>query len=51
MPMFNMLKRMIDSKKFTNEYVNERIGVFYLVGDLKQEEYLELKNLISVEII
>ena len=45
--MFKILKRMIDSQRYTNEYIDERIEVFYLVGKLTKEEYLELKSLIS----
>ena len=45
--MFNNLKRMIESGKYTNEYIEERMEVFYLVDKLTKEEYLELKGMIS----
>lgn len=45
--MFNTLKRMIESGKYTNEYIEERMEVFYLVDKLTKEEYLELKGMIS----
>ena len=45
--MFNTLKRMINSGNYTSEYIDERREVFYLVGKLTKEEYLELKNMIN----
>ena len=45
--MYNILKRMINSGKYTFEYIDERIEVFYLVNKLSKEEYLELKNMIG----
>ena len=46
--MFNIIKVMIISKKYTFEYIDERIEVFYLVNKLSKEEYLELKKMISI---
>lgn len=40
---------MAESQGYTTEYIDERIEVFYLVGKLTKEEYLELKKLISSE--
>ena len=45
--MFNILKRMIQSNKYTAEYLEERIETFYLVGRISKEEYLELKELLK----
>lgn len=45
--MFNTLKRMIASGKYTTEYIDERIEIFYLVNKLTKEEYLELKALLN----
>lgn len=45
--MFNILKRMIESNKYTNEYLEERIETFYLVDRISKEEYLELKELLK----
>ena len=47
--MFKILKRMVGSQKYTTEYIKESIEVFYLVGKLTKEEYLEIKSLISEE--
>lgn len=45
--MFNTLKRMIQSNKYTAEYLEERIETFYLVDRISKEEYLELKELLK----
>lgn len=45
--MVSTLKRMIASGKYTTEYIDERIEVFYLVNKLTKEEYLELKALLN----
>ena len=45
--MFKMLRKMIQSKKYSEEYVEERIDVFYMVNKLTKEEYLELKGLLK----
>ena len=45
--MFNTLKRMIESNKYTVEYLEERIETFYLVYRINKEEYLELKELLK----
>lgn len=45
--MFNTLKRMIESNKYTVEYLEERIETFYLVDRITKEEYLELKELLK----
>ena len=45
--MFNTLKRMIESNKYTVEYLEERIETFYLVDRINKEEYLELKELLK----
>ena len=45
--MFNTLKRMIESQKYAYEYIDERIEVFYLVGKLTKDEYLNLKSMIN----
>lgn len=45
--MFNILKRMIQSNKYTTEYLEERIETFYLVDRISKEEYLELKELLK----
>lgn len=47
--MFNILKRMIESGKYSYEYIDERIGTFYLVEKLTKEEYLTLKEMINQE--
>ncbi|UOW66853.1 hypothetical protein [Paraclostridium bifermentans] len=43
--MANILKRMMESNKYTYEYIKERIDTFYLVGDLTKEEFIELNSL------
>ena len=45
--MFNILKRMIKSGKYTDDYINERIEVFYLVAKISKEEYLELIKMLE----
>lgn len=45
--MFKMLRKMIQSKKYSKEYIEERIDVFYMVNKLTKEEYLELKGLLK----
>lgn len=45
--MLNTLKRMINSGKYSCEYLEERIEVFYLVGRITKDEYLELKELLK----
>lgn len=45
--MFNTLKRMIQSNKYTLEYLEERIETLYLVGRITTDEYLELKELLK----
>lgn len=45
--MFNTLKRMIQSGKYTVEYLEERIETLYLVGRVTTDEYLELKEMLK----
>ena len=45
--MFKMLRKMIQSKKYNKEYIEERIDVIYMVNKLTKEEYLELKGLLK----
>ena len=45
--MFKVLRKMIQSKKYSKEYIEERIDVFYMVNKLTKEEYLELKGLLK----
>lgn len=45
--MFNTLKRMIESNKYTVEYLEERIETFYLVDRINKEDYLKLKELLK----
>lgn len=45
--MLNMIKRMIESNRYTKDYINERVRVLYLGGDLEENEYLELKDMLS----
>ena len=45
--MFNILKRMIQSSKYTLEYLEERIETFYLVDRITKDEYLELKEMLK----
>lgn len=45
--MFNTLKRMINSNKYTVEYLEERIETFYLVDRINKDEYLELKEMLK----
>ena len=45
--MFNTLKRMIESNKYTVEYLEERIETLYLVGRVTTDEYLELKEMLK----
>jgi hypothetical protein len=45
--MFEIIKRMIESKRYTNVYIEERIDIFYMVNKLSKEEYLELKRMIE----
>lgn len=44
--MFNILKRMINSNKYSNEYLEERIEAFYLVGRISTEEYNNLYKIL-----
>lgn len=45
--MFNTLKRMIQSGKYTVGYLEERIETLYLVGRVTTDEYLELKEMLK----
>ena len=45
--MFNTIKRMINSNKYTVEYLEERIETFYLVDRITKDEYLELKEMLK----
>lgn len=45
--MFNTIKRMINSNKYTVEYLEERIETFYLVDRITKDEYLELKEILK----
>lgn len=47
--MFNTLKRMIQSNKYTLEYLEERIETLYLVGRITKEEYDELMSLMEAK--
>ena len=44
--VFNILKRMINSNKYSNEYLEERIEAFYLVGRISTEEYNKLYKIL-----
>ena len=45
--MFMILKRMINSEKYTKEYLEERMNVLYLVNRLTSEEYESLVQLLD----
>jgi hypothetical protein len=47
MTPFQIWKKMIEAKVYTKEVVTTRINVVYAVGQLNDDEYTELINLIE----
>lgn len=47
MKPFDLWKKMILAKVYTKEVVTTRVNVVYAVGQLNDEEYTELINLIE----
>nr|WP_271642912.1 hypothetical protein [Clostridioides difficile] len=48
--MYNILKRMIEQKNYeTKEDLQHKMGVFYIVNSITEEQYLELTGLLNKE--
>ena len=45
--MFNILKKMIQSGRYTKKFIEERVNAFYLTEKLTKKEYMELNDLLK----
>ena len=44
--MYKILKRAIEKQMYSKEKLQQMLNVYYLVGQLTEEEYLELVDLL-----
>ena len=51
MTPFEIWKKMIEAKTFTRQIITSRINVIFAVGQINEEEYTELINLIGEKYI
>ena len=47
MKVYKILKRAIERQMHTKEKLQQMLNVYYLVGQLTEEEYLELNELLT----
>ena len=45
--MYKILKRAIEKQIYSKEKLQQMLNVYYLVGQLSEEEYLELVELLA----
>ena len=47
MQVYKILKRAIEQQMYTKEKLQQMLNVYFLVGQLTEEEYLELIELLA----
>ena len=47
MQVYKILKRAIEKQTYSKEKLQQMLNVYYLVGQLTEEEYLELVDLLT----
>ena len=47
MQVYKILKRAIEKQMYCKEKLQQMLNVYYLVGQLSEEEYLELVELLA----
>ena len=47
MQVYKILKRAIEKQMYSKEKLQQMINIYYLVGQLTEEEYLELVELLA----
>ena len=47
MQVYKILKRAIEKQMYTKEKLQQMLNVYYLVGQITEEEYLELVDLVA----
>ena len=47
MQVYKILKRAIEKRMYPKEKLQQMLNVYYLVGQLTEEEYLELVELLA----
>ena len=47
MQVYKILKRAIEKQKYSKEKLQQMLNVYFLVGQLTEEEYLELVELLA----
>ena len=47
MQVYKILKRAIEKQMYPKEKLQQMLNVYYLVGQLTEEEYLELVELLA----
>ena len=47
MQVYKILKRAIEKQTYSKEKLQQMLNVYYLVGQLAEEEYLELVELLA----
>ena len=47
--MYKILKRAIEKQMYSKEKLQRMLNVYYLVGQITEEEYLELIGLLAQE--
>lgn len=47
MEVYKILKRAIEKKMYSKEKLQQMLNVYYLVGQISEEEYLELVELLA----
>ena len=49
MQMYKILKRAIEKQMYSKEKLQRMLNVYYLVGQITEEEYFELVGLLAQE--
>ena len=47
MQVYKILKRAIENKMYSKEKLHQMLNVYYLVGQITEEEYIELSGLLA----
>ena len=49
LPLYKILKRAIEKQMYSKEKLQQMLNIYYLVGQITEEEYLELVDLLAQE--
>ena len=47
LPLYKILKRAIEKQMYSKEKLQQMLNIYYLVGQITEEEYIELSGLLA----